>query len=253
LGNSNDLRSGERVIAIGSPRGLQGTVTTGVVSALRDDPGGAGFKVIQTDASVNPGNSGGPLLNDRAQAIGVVTFKLRGSEGLNFAVPINYIRGMLDGPLTALSLDELRAKLANKTDVFQKGEGFPTRWKSLASGTTKIIRRDGDHLYIETVLPDAAKQAGCFALADLLKQGDTYSGTFKESCVCQYQKRRGLTVYYDTITNRFTNEWRQEITKLDPTRIEGSGTGEPEDAKFNCEKRTYSKPPITKSFVWIPE
>jgi S1-C subfamily serine protease len=89
LGNSNEVRSGERVVAIGSPRGLQGTVTTGVVSAVRDDPAGAGFKLIQTDASVNPGNSGGPLLNDRAQAIGVITSKLRGSEGLNFAVPIN--------------------------------------------------------------------------------------------------------------------------------------------------------------------
>src|SRR5450432_3540538 len=90
LGNSNDIRSGERVVVIGSPRGLQGTVTTGVVSAVRDDPAGAGFKLIQTDASINPGNSGGPLLNDRGQAIGVVTWKLRGSEGLNFAVPINY-------------------------------------------------------------------------------------------------------------------------------------------------------------------
>ena len=77
LGNSNEVRSGERVVAIGSPRGLQGTVTTGVVSAVRDDPAGTGSKVIQTDASVNPGNSGGPLLNDRAQAIGVVTWKLR--------------------------------------------------------------------------------------------------------------------------------------------------------------------------------
>ena len=61
LGNSNEVRSGERVVVIGSPRGLQGTVTTGVVSAIRDDPSGSGIKMIQTDASVNPGNSGGQL------------------------------------------------------------------------------------------------------------------------------------------------------------------------------------------------
>ena len=57
---------------MGSPLGLQGTVTTGVVSALRDDPTGGGFKVLQTDASVNPGNSGGPLINRKAEVIGIV-------------------------------------------------------------------------------------------------------------------------------------------------------------------------------------
>src|SRR5882762_6823897 len=60
LGNSNETKPGESVVAIGSPRGLQGTVTAGVVSALRDDPLGQGFKLIQTDAAINPGNSGGP-------------------------------------------------------------------------------------------------------------------------------------------------------------------------------------------------
>ena len=111
LGNSNDVKTGERVVAIGSPLGLQGTVTAGVVSAIRDDPFGSGAKVIQTDASVNPGNSGGPLLNDRGQAIGVVTFNVkRGGqgEGLNFAMPINYVRGMLDNLQKPISL-QLRA------------------------------------------------------------------------------------------------------------------------------------------------
>lgn len=60
LGNSNEVKPGESVIAIGSPRGLQGTVTAGIVSSVRDDP--AGFKLIQTDAAANPGNSGGPLV-----------------------------------------------------------------------------------------------------------------------------------------------------------------------------------------------
>jgi len=106
---------------------------------------------------------------------------------------------------------------------------------------------------IETRSPEAAKQAGCFSLADLQKKGDTYSGTNKDSCVCQYQKRRGRSAFFDTITNRYTNEWPIEITKLTPTRIEGIGTGEPQDAKFNCEKRTYSKPPVQIPFVWIPE
>jgi S1-C subfamily serine protease len=158
LGNSNDARSGERVVVIGSPRGLQGTVTTGVVSAVRDDPAGAGFKLIQTDASVNPGNSGGPLLNDRAQAIGIVTSKLRGSEGLNFAVPINYVRGMLEDLQKPISLDQLRANLSSvKTDVFKSSADYPTLWKSLSTGNTFRLRFEGDVIYAEEVLSDEGR------------------------------------------------------------------------------------------------
>ena len=68
LGNSNEVQAGESVIAIGNPNGLQGTVTAGVVSAIRDDPFSGGYKVIQTDAASNPGNSGGPLLNSGLSA-----------------------------------------------------------------------------------------------------------------------------------------------------------------------------------------
>jgi len=182
--------------------------------------------------------------------VGIIRYKIGGTENLNFAVPVNYLRGMQEAPLTPMSLDELRAKRAKKTDVFQQSDSLPTRWKSLPTGTTKIIRRDGEHVYVETVLPEAAKQAGCFSLADFQKKGDTYSGTNKDSCICHYQKRRGLSAF-DTVTNRYTNEWPIEITKLTPTRIEGVGTGEPQDATFNCEYRLYSRPPVQLPFVWV--
>lgn len=93
LGNSNELQPGEPVLLIGNPRGLQGSITSGVISGIRDL---SGFKVIQTDASANPGNSGGPLVNAHAQVVGVLGFKLKDSQGLNFAIPINYVRGMLN-------------------------------------------------------------------------------------------------------------------------------------------------------------
>jgi len=253
LGNSNSIQVGEPVLTMGSPFGLKGSVTTGVISSIRDDPFGGGLKMIQTDASVNPGNSGGPLVNWKAEVVGIIRYKIGGTENLNFAVPVNYLRGMLETPLTPMSLDELRGKLAKRMDVFQQSDSLPTRWKSLTTGTTKIIRRDGEHMYVETVLPDAAKQAGCFSLAELQKKGDAYSGADKESCVCQYQKRRGLSAFYDTITNRYANDWPMDITKVTPNRIEGVGTREPQDAKLNCEKRTYSKPPVQVPFVWIPE
>jgi hypothetical protein len=109
------------VIALGSPRGLEGTVTAGVVSSLRDHPAVAGLRIIQTDAAVNPGNSGGPLVNKDGAAIGVVSLKLRASENLNFAVPINYVRGLLGGVLTALTLDDVRSRLEGSKDVFAGG------------------------------------------------------------------------------------------------------------------------------------
>jgi len=73
-----------------------------VISAIRELP--EGFKVIQTGAAANPGNSGGPLLNGRGQVVGVLGFKLTDSAGLNFAVPINYARGMLNNLSESLSL-----------------------------------------------------------------------------------------------------------------------------------------------------
>jgi len=97
LGSSDDLRVGQRTIAIGNPFGLDRTLTTGVVSALgrplqteRDNT--VIFDVIQTDAAINPGNSGGPLLNSRGQVIGINTAIRENAQGIGFAVPANTVK-----------------------------------------------------------------------------------------------------------------------------------------------------------------
>jgi S1-C subfamily serine protease len=109
LGDSDALTVGEPLVIVGSPRGLEGTVTAGILSSIRDS--GDGFKVLQTDAAVNPGNSGGPLANNKGQAIGVVSFKLRSSEGLNFAIPINYERILLNSVHSPITLEQMRRSL----------------------------------------------------------------------------------------------------------------------------------------------
>ncbi|WP_211254355.1 S1C family serine protease [Knoellia sinensis] len=98
IGTSSALRIGQPVIAVGSPLGLDGTVTAGIVSAVERRAslgGGVRQQVIQTDASINPGNSGGPLVNLDGQVVGVNTAiatlsgRASGSIGIGFAVPID--------------------------------------------------------------------------------------------------------------------------------------------------------------------
>lgn len=106
FGNSDQLRVGERVVAIGNPRGLSlaGSVTQGIVSAVNRTLSGSGdISYIQTDAAINPGNSGGALVNEYGQVIGINTAKIAqaaGSdtiyEGIGFAIPITEAKPIID-------------------------------------------------------------------------------------------------------------------------------------------------------------
>ena len=101
FGDSDKLMSGETVIAIGNALGqLDDTVTVGVVSATNRDISNSGYtmKVIQTDAAINNGNSGGPLINSYGEVVGITNAKIATStsEGLGFAIPVNSVKGIIE-------------------------------------------------------------------------------------------------------------------------------------------------------------
>ena len=127
LGDSEALEVGDWAIALGSPYGLERTVTLGIVSSLHRDINSLGFAdkrldLIQTDAAINPGNSGGPLINAAGEVIGINTLVRSGpGAGLGFAIPINLAKrvagqlgegGQVVHPYLGLQLVPLTARMA---------------------------------------------------------------------------------------------------------------------------------------------
>ena len=130
LGNSDTIKPGQWAIAIGNPLGLNNTVTAGIISSVeRTNALGAGQRVpyIQTDAAVNPGNSGGPLINSSGQVIGINTaIKVSPGGGLSFAVPINLAKrtaqqilskGRASHPYIGVRLQSLTPGLAREINA----------------------------------------------------------------------------------------------------------------------------------------
>lgn len=131
LGNSGSVRVGTPVIAIGSPLGLENTVSTGIVSARRSEP--EGFELLQISAPTSQGSSGGPVLSGSGEAIGIAVSQMGSGQNLNFAVPINYARGLLDHidgePLAVLpaeddAQEEPRSSMASDSAQEEVGLAF---------------------------------------------------------------------------------------------------------------------------------
>ena len=147
LANSSAIRPGDQVIAIGNPFGLSGTITTGIVSAKgrllpNPDTGFSISNMIQTDTAVNPGNSGGPLLNTKGEVIGMNTaiFSRTGVySGVGFAIPSNTVakevpmlikNGSYDHPWLGISGGKISPDLI-------KAMGLPTNYKGVIVGSVQ--------------------------------------------------------------------------------------------------------------------
>ena len=139
FGNSDGLRQGQMVVAMGSPMGLKNSMTMGVLSSAQrqlreEDP----MTYLQTDATINPGNSGGPLVDLNGKLIGINTFIMTqsgGSEGLGFAIPSNMAAGIYE-QLKAngrVQRGEIGASLQNMTPGLAAGLGLDQSWGAIVT------------------------------------------------------------------------------------------------------------------------
>jgi serine protease Do len=170
LGNSDDLKVGSWVVAIGSPFGLEQTVTAGIVSAKGRVIGSGPYdNFIQTDASINPGNSGGPLINMRGEVIGINTAIIASGQGIGFAIPINMAKEIVPqlqekGHVTrgwlGVSIQEVTPELAKSFDLKEKKgalvaqvvSGSPAEKARIEQGDV-IVEFDGKEVVDSKDLP----------------------------------------------------------------------------------------------------
>jgi trypsin-like peptidase len=257
LGNSDDVKIGGRVVAVGHPSGLEDTVTQGIVSGIRSLE--SGIKVIQTDAAASPGNSGGPLVNEAGKVIGVVAFGIS-EKSLNFAIPINYVRGLMELD-TQLSLSDFNAQVGQQTSLFGQHDtgshqGVTGKWRSLESNTIRALRQDGDYISGEVFTRDESTPLASY---DLKKAEDgTYVGRAIGTWTCQYWAAWAWPAG-EWRPNSCKTEDQIALTKIEANRIEGrilthqpiKGPDRTSEWRNYCKTCGDSVEKTWQTFVWV--
>jgi S1-C subfamily serine protease len=193
LGESRSLKVGQLVVAIGNPFGFQCTVTAGVVSALgRSLRTGAGRlieNVIQTDAALNPGSSGGPLLNSDAEVVGINTAIIFPAQGICFAIPIDTVA-------------RVAGLLIAKGKVTRGYLGVSCQQIELPTHAVRALGRSerGAVIITETVPGGPAAQAGLRARDIVLRLGGTEIGSIDD--LLRFLDEQPVGVLYDVLVLR---------------------------------------------------
>jgi serine protease Do len=190
LGNSDNLKVGSWVVAVGSPFGLEQTVTAGIVSAKGRVIGSGPYdNFIQTDASINPGNSGGPLINMKGEVVGINTAIIASGQGIGFAIPINMAKeiapqlqekGHVTRGWLGVSIQEVTPALAKSFDLKEKKgalvaqviSGSPAEKAGIEQGDV-IVEFDGKEVTDSKDLPRmvASTPIGKAVTIKLLRNG----------------------------------------------------------------------------------
>ena len=204
LGESTGVAVGERVYAIGSPKGLELSLSDGIVSAVRDVDGD---EAIQTTAAISPGSSGGGLFNSRGELIGITTFKVRGGENINFAMPVRYVRPLIASAEQRIrSIDDVYREQRTAQSRPDEPESAPSisdasiprlavSYRSVRSGGMLIARQRGDTATI-TIYNSSA-----FIVGSALVQWNAGASSFRGQAEVRY-----LCGSFDTRTITLTSD-----------------------------------------------
>jgi len=245
VGDSDSVRVGERVIAIGSPLSLETTVSDGIVSAIRKQADGT---IFQITAPISPGSSGGVLLDTTGRAIGVTTAYIAEGQNLNFAVPINFAKSLLRSnevvDLEVALLLERRRQLERTLDR-QRKEEETRRLRDRVRELEDEVRREEerDHLAVlEASLPQRwINEKG--EIYEIRITGDTLTEKLLYSpnpWVCNLgRKASGWSgTCRGSIGIRCEDKYRQlevelleSVSIVSPKRLEGTS----EAAHFDCD------------------
>jgi S1-C subfamily serine protease len=213
LGNSDSLQVGQLVIAIGSPIGLQSTVTAGIVSALHRTLPGYGGRliedIIQTDAAVNPGNSGGPLVNANGEVVGINVATAAQAQGLSFAIPANTVRWVA-------------TQLMKDGQVRRAWLGIAAQSGMLPQSLRRQLRLEKDSAVqiMEVVPAGPAEQAGIRPGDVIYKLDDKAIGTVDDIRLYLERKPEGTRVKVSII--RPTNDGPQTLEATVTVQIASS-------------------------------
>lgn len=197
LGDSDKIVVGEEVIAIGNPLGMefQRSATKGIVSGINrtlkieDDVSSVIMEdLIQTDASINTGNSGGPLINSNGEIIGINTVKISSAEGIGFAVPINVVKPIIE-------------KLISNNKFSEAYLGLYAYDNSILSYLNDSISADG--IYVADVISDSPAEKSDIKVGDVITKIDGIKITkMMELRKNLYSKEPGDTILLSLIRNK---------------------------------------------------
>jgi Trypsin-like peptidase domain len=246
LESAENISVGQHVLAIGSPLGLENSVSDGIVSGFRDGENGKSW--IQTTAPASHGNSGGPLIVMNGKVAGVLAWKAGEGENLNFAVPSKLIV-----PLLTHSAVQPLGAFATATKPTSP-TGSPDRiWTSMTSGRDYKVRVEGDYIYTEWVnLPSQLQNSAAFVRSELKKDGDRWRGKVRSNLPYEFKSSYGD---FWTTGQRMGTEnvkWCQievdfEIDRVSESRIEGQAMM---PSSFDAKKCKPGKSDM-KPFTWI--
>ena len=223
FGDSDALKVGQWVVAIGNPFGLEQTVTAGIVSAKGRVIGSGPYDdFIQTDASINPGNSGGPLLNMKGEVVGINTAIIAGGQGIGFAIPVNLAKNII-------------AQLKSTGEVTRGWLGVGIQDISEEVAEYYGIKEKKGVLVTEVFPGDPADLAGIKPKDIILSVNGKSVDSARQLTGMIAEISVGDTIQIKINRNGKTPTIDVKIAKREETKISSSGTRKEEQAQFGIQ------------------